>query len=103
VRRLKRRRHGFLAANSPISGGNAVYGPGQINFDLALSRGFRLRERWRLEFRSDFFNLMNHGNWGNPVTGGSGVGTSLSSGTTFGQITAFGPPRLIRMAMKLYF
>jgi hypothetical protein len=76
-------------------GRNAVYGPGQINFDVAVSRRFQLRERWKLEFRSDFFNIMNHGNWNNPTS-------SVTSGT-FGQIVSFGSPRLIQMAMKLYF
>ena len=49
-----------------------------------------------MEFRSDFFNIMNHGNW-------NGLGTSLSSGDTFGQVTSFGSPRIIQMALKLYF
>ena len=77
-------------------GRNTLYGPGQINFDMALSRQFQLRERWRLEFRSDFFNILNHGNW-------SGVGTSASNLTTFGVVTSFTSPRIIQMAMKLYF
>jgi hypothetical protein len=82
-------------------GRNALYGPNQVNFDVALSRNFKLTERLKTEFRAEFFNILNHGNWG---TGGNGgIGTSVSSGTTFGQITAFGSPRLIQMAMKLYF
>ena len=81
-------------------GRNAVYGPGVISFDLALSRQFQLRERWKMEFRSDFFNIMNHGNWGGA---GSAMGTSVSNSATFGQITTFGAPRLIQMALKVYF
>ena len=76
-------------------GRNAVYGPGQRNFDVAVSRRFRLTERFKMEFRSDFFNILNHANWNNPVS-------SITNGT-FGQITSFGAPRLIQMAMKLYF
>src|SRR5262249_16671876 len=33
-------------------GRNSVYGPGQRNFDIAVSRAFRFTERYRLEFRS---------------------------------------------------
>jgi hypothetical protein len=77
-------------------GRNALYGPNQVNFDVALSRQFQVHERFKVEFRSDFFNILNHGNW-------SGIGTTVSSGTTFGQVTSFGSPRLIQMAMKLYF
>jgi hypothetical protein len=77
-------------------GRNSLYGPGQRNFDIAVSRQFRFHERFKMEFRSDFFNLLNHANWNNPVS-------SLSSAATFGQITSFGAPRIIQMAMKLYF
>ncbi len=77
-------------------GRNAVYGPSKVNFDVALSRQFKFSERWKMEFRSDFFNILNHGNW-------QTVGTSVSSGATFGQVTAFGSPRLIQLAMKFYF
>ena len=76
-------------------GRNAVYGPGQINLSLALSRRFQIGERWKMEFRSDFFNILNHGNWNNPTA-------SVTSGT-FGQVVSFGSPRIIQMALKLYF
>ena len=49
----------------------------------------------KLEFRSDFFNIMNHANWNGPSAG-------LTS-STFGQVTTFGSPRLIQLAMKMYF
>jgi hypothetical protein len=62
---------------------------------VALSRGFKLKERTRLDFRADMFNIMNHGNWSNPTT-------SIAS-STFGQITSFGSPRYIQMALKLFF
>jgi hypothetical protein len=76
-------------------GRNAVYGPGQINFDLALSRRFKMSERWKLDLRADFFNVMNHANWNNPQ------GSITSS--QFGQVTGFSTPRQIQMALKLYF
>jgi hypothetical protein len=76
-------------------GRDAVYGPGSIQFDAAFSRPFHLKESKRIDFRADFFNIMNHGNWSNPVT-------SITS-STFGQITSFGSPRIIQMALKLYF
>jgi hypothetical protein len=76
-------------------GRNSVYGPGQINFDMALTRRFAVSERWKLDLRADFFNIMNHGNWNGPTT-------SLSS-ATFGEVTTFSSPRLIQMALKLYF
>ncbi len=74
---------------------NLIHGPGTIQWDMSATRRFRFSERYSMEFRSDFFNIMNHANWGNPATG-------LTS-STFGQITSFGSPRLIQMAMKLFF
>jgi hypothetical protein len=78
-------------------GRDAIYGPGSIQFDAAFSRRFNLKgeSRFKLDFRADFFNIMNHGNWGNPTT-------SIAS-STFGQITSFSAPRNIQMALKLYF
>ncbi|SPE40366.1 conserved exported hypothetical protein [Candidatus Sulfopaludibacter sp. SbA3] len=80
-------------------GRNALYGPGQFNYDMALSRRFQLKDRWKLDFRADFFNLVNHANWNNP-----GVSNASS---TFGQVTTFyqssNNSRLIQMAVKVYF
>jgi len=72
-----------------------LHGPGTIQWDMSLTRAFRFTERYKMVLRSDFFNIMNHANWGNPATG-------LTS-STFGQITSFGSPRLIQINMKLFF
>ncbi|HTP36613.1 MAG TPA: hypothetical protein VMJ75_30765, partial [Candidatus Acidoferrales bacterium] len=76
-------------------GRNAVYGPGQITWDMAVSRQLAFHERFKVEVRADFFNIMNHANWNNPTT-------NITSGT-FGEVTSFGAPRIIQMALKLYF
>ncbi|MGD0870062.1 MAG: carboxypeptidase regulatory-like domain-containing protein [Bryobacteraceae bacterium] len=76
-------------------GRNALYGPGQINWDMSLIRHFRFRERWRLDFRAEFFNIMNHANWSNPTTS--------NTSSTFGEITGFGGPRNIQFSTKLFF
>jgi Carboxypeptidase regulatory-like domain/TonB dependent receptor len=61
------------------SGRNSVRGPGIFNTDIALSRAFPIKERFRIEFRTDCANLTNTPKFGNPTT-------SVSSGT-FMQIT----------------
>jgi hypothetical protein len=73
----------------------SLVGPGTISWDMGASRSFAIRERWKLQYRAEFFNIMNHANWSNPTV-------SNSSGQ-FGQITTFGSPRIIQMALKLYF
>jgi len=78
---------------------NKLYGPGTIQWDMALSRTFELAKdentRWKLDVRADFFNIMNHANWNSP--------SAAISSSTFGQVTGFGSPRQIQMALKLHF
>lgn len=77
------------------AGRDIIHAPGTIQWDMAISRLFRIKERWSAEVRGDFFNIMNHANLGSPST-------AINS-ATFGQITGFGGPRLIQLAMKVYF
>jgi len=46
------------------AGRNLFDGPGIIGVDASVSKNWRLREGWRLEFRGEFFNLPNHPLWG---------------------------------------
>ena len=59
------------------SGRNILRGPGLTNVDLGLSRVVSLRERLRLEFRAEAFNLLNTPQFGlpNATLGTSTVGT----------------------------
>jgi hypothetical protein len=65
-------------------------GPGLVQIDMSINKTWTLRERCRLLFRSDFFNLPNHPNFGNP-NGSRGAGpfgriTNILSGSTGRQI-----------------
>jgi hypothetical protein len=77
------------------AGRDIFHGPGSIQWDMSVSRIFRYKERWKLEFRGEFFNIMNHANWNAP--------SSAVNSSTFGEITGFGGPRLIQLSTKLYF
>ncbi len=77
------------------AGRDVIAAPGTIQFDMAISRIFTFSDRWRTEVRGDFFNIMNHANWNGPTT--------AVNSATFGQITSFGSPRLIQLAVKAYF
>lgn len=48
-------------------GRNALLGPGYRNFDFAVSKMTTLTERFKLLFRADFYNLLNHPNFANPL------------------------------------
>jgi hypothetical protein len=74
------------------AGRDIFHAPGSIQWDMAISRIFTMRERYQTEIRGDFFNIMNHANWNAP--------SAAVNSATFGQITGFGGPRLIQLALK---
>ena len=56
------------------SGVNYLYGPGLLNFDIAVQKEFSVKERVRFQFRVDAFNAFNHANF-------TGYNAALSYGT----------------------
>jgi hypothetical protein len=54
-------------------------GPGLVDFDLSLKKEFKIRESHQIEFRSEFFNLLNHPNFGLPG-GGSLIAVDVPGG-----------------------
>ena len=77
----------------------AFHGPGLENVDLSLFKQFLITERWKVEFRSEFFNAFNHANFTNPSA--SIAPASLGSfGKVFNTVT---DPREIQFALKIYF
>ena len=86
-----------LATTFGNSGIGIFLGPGQANWDTSLSKRFRLTEKQRLEFRTEFFNILNHPNFGAP-------NVARNTSSTFGVInTTVGNPRLIQFALKYQF
>jgi hypothetical protein len=47
-------------------GRNTLIGPGLINVNMSIVKTFPLHEGQTLAFRSEFFNLFNHANFGLP-------------------------------------
>ena len=89
-----------FTAPAPFTLGNAgqnpIFGPGYWGVDLSLGKVFPVRERLSVQYRAEFFNVLNHPNWGDP-------GTSFGS-ATFGRITSTtADPRVIQMGLKLLF
>jgi hypothetical protein len=76
-------------------GRNVITGPGLAQWDMSLQRQARLSERLSLVFRSDFFNLTNHPNFGRPGL--------IYATSNFGQISSTGKnlPRLIQFSLRL--
>ncbi len=77
--------------------------PGINNFDFAIFKRVVFAERYGLEFRTEFFNLFNHPQFGFPGTGFNGTPTG-DGNNGFGQITStVNNPRLIQFALKFKF
>ncbi len=96
-------------------GRNALRGFGATQWDITLRRQFHFTERISLQARGDFFNILNHPNFGSPI--------NYLSSPQFGQATMMlnnylggggqsgglnplyqiGGPRSIQLALKLQF
>ena len=97
------------------NGRNIVQGPNFWNLDSGLLKDFGLTERFKLQFRAEAFNVLNHTNWENPRNATSGspsvrssifgrtccVSASLPSSAT---VIAIGEPnRVLQLGLKLNF
>ncbi|HXJ46715.1 MAG TPA: carboxypeptidase regulatory-like domain-containing protein [Candidatus Dormibacteraeota bacterium] len=83
-------------------GRNTYRGPGQQNWDFSLIKNFKLTERQSLRFTTDFFNMWNHANFGNPST--TDVESIGLANSPFGRITStLGTPRLIQFSLRYAF
>jgi hypothetical protein len=90
------------APNGPGQFGSAprsesqLRGPGLVNTNVALSKQFNFTERQALQFRTEFFNIVNRPNFRDP-------GVNIDSSNTFGRITSAGDGRIIQFALKFLF
>ena len=85
------------------------------NFDFSVAKNFTFGERYRLQFRAEFFNILNHPNFANPYGGQNGFGLNDPSVRPFGcgcatpDIAAANPavgsggPRSIQLGGKFIF
>ena len=83
-------------------------GPGLVNLDMALLKSTpvkRISDVFNLQFRAEFFNILNHPNWGQPNGNifQNGVGTGTPNPAA-GRITSIlGTTRQIQFGLKISF
>lgn len=108
------------------SGRNGLKGPALQQFDLTLSKKFVIAEGKNIEFRSEFYNILNRANFANPgnarlqqsLPGGPGAsglqpGQAFSAGTagsnfgvlnsTVSNLVGIGTNRQIQLSLRLNF
>jgi hypothetical protein len=85
---------------------NSVIGPGLVNVDLSMTKDTHIRkisESFDVQFRAEFFNILNHVNYAPPSA--NNLGSLLSTGivgSNFGVLTATQTRmREIQFALKL--
>jgi hypothetical protein len=79
-------------------GRNIYRGPHEQNWDFSLIKNLKLTERQSLRFTTDFFNIWNHANFGNPAV------TDVENPGAFGKIVSDkGVPRLIQFSLRYAF
>jgi hypothetical protein len=97
------------------SGRNLAQGPNFWNLDSGLSKIVKFTERFNMQIRAEFFNVLNHPNFENPRNATTGSPSIVSS--AFGQtccstsalassatVSAIGEPnRVIQLGLKLNF
>jgi hypothetical protein len=70
-------------------------GPGMLNEDLGIRKSHRINERYRLQLRADFFNVLNRHQVG-------GVNTNVNN-ALFGQMTTASGNRVGQVGVRLDF
>src|ERR1019366_5745815 len=79
-------------------GKGAFRGPGKFNVDTGLIKNFyplKSHEDIRMQLRGEFFNVLNHSQFNDPDT--------TRNDGNFGGIYGAADPRIIQLAVKIYF
>jgi hypothetical protein len=108
--------HNLTAGTFGNAGRNIIAGPGYKTWDMSLVKQIPIREQMHLEFRAEFFNLLNHVNYLFEQSGAisseptaleldpNNINTSQNPNVSpFGYAQAVRPPRQIQLALKFYF
>jgi len=79
-------------------------GPGTNNWDTAIYKQFPIRDRFRLQFRWELYNIFNHTQFTSvDTTARYNPTTGAQINPTFGQLTAAASPRIMQFALRFYF
>jgi hypothetical protein len=77
-------------------GRNVLRGDTQKRFDMAISKSTKITERYKMEFRTEFFNLFNNVNFALPVN-------DLQDSSVGAIENTVGGPRVIQFGLRFVF
>jgi hypothetical protein len=75
--------------------------PGAFTWDMGFTKNFQFTERFKLQFRAEFFNIFNRVNFDESTATGNFA--KLSSKGNFGALQQATDPRIGQLALKLFF
>ena len=94
-------------------GKNVLRLPKTSNWDVQVSKYFTFTERWKLQLRAEYFNVLNHPNFAPESISTGTINTTdqisafdkLNNNAAFGTFRAgqVGDPRVAQLAVKLFF
>jgi hypothetical protein len=95
-------------------GRNLFRGPGYRNWDFSILKTWSFRERFGVQLRGEFFNILNHPNFTNPygvggqlgnvdpsVPGSFGFASATPDVAAANPVIGSGGPRAIQLGLKL--
>jgi hypothetical protein len=90
------------------AGRNIIIGPGIQNLDFSVFKNNsikRISENFNVQFRAEFFNILNHANFGDPVVGNAEADLFDATGAPIGAVgqltTTSTTAREIQFALKI--
>jgi hypothetical protein len=97
-------------------GRNLFRDSGFRNWDFSVAKNWKFTERFRAQFRAEFFNILNHANFANPFGGQNGFaandpsapgtfgcGCKTPDGAASNPVIGSGGSRAIQFGLKLIF
>ena len=81
---------------------NAARGPRFAQWDFSVIKNTAITERFKVQFRGEFFNILNHPNFANPDGNLSDASFGRST-STIGNLVGVGTSRQVQLALKLLF
>jgi Carboxypeptidase regulatory-like domain/TonB dependent receptor len=93
-------------------GKNVLRLPHTVNWDMQLAKNISITERWRLQLRVEYFNILNHPNFA-PESISTGTVNSTDQISSFDKLNSnsfgtfragqAGDPRIAQLAVKVFF
>jgi hypothetical protein len=84
-------------------GRNTFLGPAHFNTDQSIFKNIRITERFKAQFRAEFFNAFNHANFKLPSSSTGANFANRITSLNFGQSAGTLDPREIQFGLKFLF